>query len=148
MSTCLPSFVGSNMVYIKTLSYFFRSWKKQLMIAKDARRVDVLCYRISLSHRILRLTKKYQNLHEIVDSAMKKLEAEVWPINDLHSMARGIVNRLSVGAEVQRMCTLAINSLDSLPSTAFRNYSQVQRKILYEPSLPFKFSKHLVREAM
>lgn len=114
------------------------------MIAKDARRVDVLCYRISLSHRILRSTKKYQSLHEIVDSAMKKLEAEVGPINDLHSMARGIVNRLSVGAEVQRMCTLAIKSLDSLHSSAFRNYSHVQRKFLFELSLPLKFSKHLI----
>ncbi|KAG6473294.1 hypothetical protein ZIOFF_067208 [Zingiber officinale] len=110
------------------------SWKKQLMIAKDARRVDVLCYRISLSHRILRSTKKYQSLHEIVDSAMKKLEAEVGPINDLHSMARGIVNRLSVGAEVQRMCTLAIKSLDSLHSSAFRNYSHVQQASLASSS--------------
>ncbi|XP_042449280.1 protein VERNALIZATION INSENSITIVE 3-like isoform X1 [Zingiber officinale] len=111
------------------------SWKKQLMIAKDARRVDVLCYRISLCHKILCSTRKYQSLHGIVDSAMKKLEAEVGPIDGLQSMARGIVNRLSVGTEVQGMCAFAINSLDSLCSATVCNGSQVEGKILAEASL-------------
>ncbi|WOK92112.1 protein VERNALIZATION INSENSITIVE 3 isoform X1 [Canna indica] len=109
-------------------------WKKQLMIAKDARRVDVLCYRISLSHKILCSTEKYQSLHEIVDSAMKKLEAEVGPINDLPNMARGIVNRLSVGAEVQRMCALAVNLLDSMHSGALSINAQFQHTNLMSSS--------------
>ncbi|URD92529.1 protein VERNALIZATION INSENSITIVE [Musa troglodytarum] len=94
------------------------SWKKQLMIAKDARRVDVLCYRISLSHKLLGATEKYQSLHEVVDTARKKLEAEVGPIDDSSNMARGIVNRLSVAAEVQKLCTLAVDLLDSIHSSS------------------------------
>lgn len=105
------------------------------MIAMDARRVDVLCYRISLSHKILESTEKFQSLHEIVDTAMKKLEAEVGPINDLPNMARGIVNRLSVGAEVQRMCAFAVKLLDSMHLLAFSSDTQVQRKLLYESVL-------------
>ncbi|XP_020079808.1 VIN3-like protein 3 isoform X2 [Ananas comosus] len=93
-------------------------WKKQLMVAKDARRVDVLCYRISLSHKLLKFTEKYRSLHEIVDTAMKKLEAEVGPITNMPNMARGIVNRLSVGAEVQRMCVRAVESLEAMLSNA------------------------------
>ncbi|KAJ0985080.1 hypothetical protein J5N97_003436 [Dioscorea zingiberensis] len=91
-------------------------WRKQLMIAKDARRVDVLCFRVSLSHKLLNSTEKYRSLHEIVDDAMKKLEAEVGPLNGIPNMARGIVNRLSVGAEVQKLCANAIAALDSMPS--------------------------------
>lgn len=84
------------------------------MCAKDARRVDTLCQRVSLSHRFLNSTEKYQSLHEIVDNAMKKLESEVGPLNDLSNMARGIVNRLSVGAEVQRLCEHAVQLRDSM----------------------------------
>ncbi|CAL9045215.1 unnamed protein product [Musa banksii] len=109
-------------------------WKKQLMIAMDARRVDVLCYRISLSHKILESTEKFQSLHEIVDTAMKKLEAEVGPINDLPNMARGIVNRLSVGAEVQRMCAFAVKLLDSMHLLAFSSDTQVQQVSLTSSS--------------
>ncbi|KAH1088303.1 hypothetical protein GYH30_019374 [Glycine max] len=35
-----------------------RCWKKQLNIAKDARRVDVLCYRIYLSYRLVDVTAR------------------------------------------------------------------------------------------
>lgn len=84
------------------------------MIAKDARRVDILCYRVSLSHKLLSLTEKYQGLHKIVDIAMKKLESEVGPLDGMPNMARGIVNRLSVGADVQSLCALAVEALDSM----------------------------------
>ncbi|XP_077215301.1 vernalization5/VIN3-like protein isoform X2 [Tasmannia lanceolata] len=90
-------------------------WRKQLIIAKDARRVDVLCYRISLSRVLLSGTKEYQNLHEIVDEAAKKLEAEVGYLYGLPvKNARGIVNRLSSGAEIQKLCAFAVETLDSM----------------------------------
>ncbi|KAF2304562.1 hypothetical protein GH714_033573 [Hevea brasiliensis] len=49
-------------------------WKKQLIIAKDARRVDVLCYRIYLSYRLLDGTLRFKELHEMVKDAKAKLE--------------------------------------------------------------------------
>ncbi|MQL89410.1 hypothetical protein Taro_021988 [Colocasia esculenta] len=95
-------------------------WRKQLTVAKDARRVDILCYRVSLSQKLLNGTEKFQNVHKIVDSAVNKLEAEVGALDGLPiKMARGIVNRLSSGAEVQKLCAAAISLLDSMFSTEF-----------------------------
>ncbi|KAH7674818.1 Fibronectin type III domain-containing protein [Dioscorea alata] len=108
-------------------------WRKQLMIAKDARRVDVLCYRVYLSHKLLNMTEKYQSLHDTVDEALKKLEAEVGPLNGLLNMARGIVNRLPVGAEVQKLCARAVVSLDSLQSANLPPDSQIQKPGLMLP---------------
>ncbi|KAK6120560.1 hypothetical protein DH2020_045691 [Rehmannia glutinosa] len=74
-----------------------RCWKKQLIIAKDARRVDVLCYRIFLSYRLLDGTSRFNELHEFVRDAKAKLETEVGPVDGVSAkMARGIVSRLSV----------------------------------------------------
>jgi hypothetical protein len=104
-----------------------RFWKKQLVIAKDARRLDVLCHRIFLSHKVLASTEKYLSLHEIVDTALKKLEAEVGPLSGAPNMGRGIVSRLAVGAEVQKLCAQAIDAMESMfcgPSPA---NSQLQR---------------------
>lgn len=93
----------------------FRCWRKQLITAKDTRRVDILCYRVSLSQRLLAGTKHYHKLFEIVDQAVKKLEADVGPLTGLPvKMARGIVNRLSSGPEVQRICAFAVESLDTM----------------------------------
>ncbi|CAA6672199.1 unnamed protein product [Spirodela intermedia] len=90
-------------------------WKKQLAVARDARRVDILCYRVSLAHKFLRGTERFQSLHSFVDAAMKKLEQEVGALDGLPvRMARGIVNRLSSGAEVQRLCADAISLLGSI----------------------------------
>ena len=87
------------------------------MMAKDTRRVDILCYRVSLSQKLLNGTEKYQKLQEIVDEAAKKLEAEVGPLIGLPvKMGRGIVNRLSSGSEVQKLCTFALESLDKILS--------------------------------
>ena len=62
-------------------------------------------------------TKYYQNLCEIVDEAVKKLEADVGPLTGLPvKKARGIVNRLSSGPEIQRLCAYAVESLDSMLS--------------------------------
>ncbi|KAE9601659.1 putative immunoglobulin-like, oberon, PHD finger domain-containing protein [Lupinus albus] len=92
-------------------------WRKQLMVAKDTRRVDILCYRVSLSQRLLQGTEIYQELHEIVDEVVKKLEPEVGPLTGSPAkIGRGIVNRLSSGPEVQKLCGLAVESLDSLLS--------------------------------
>ncbi|GMH03166.1 hypothetical protein Nepgr_005005 [Nepenthes gracilis] len=94
---------------------FLSCWRKQLMIAKDTRRVDILCYRLSLSQKLLAATKSYRNLSEIVNEAANKLEAEVGPLTGSPvKMGRGIVNRLSSGQEVQRLCASAVELLDSM----------------------------------
>ncbi|XP_058184321.1 VIN3-like protein 1 isoform X2 [Rhododendron vialii] len=88
-------------------------WKKQLNIAKDARRVDVLCYRIFLSYRLLDGSSRFKELHEIVRDAKAKLETEVGPVNGVSAkMARGIVSRLPVAGEVLKLCSLAIDKAD------------------------------------
>lgn len=90
------------------------------MVAKGARRVDILCHRVFLSHKLLQRTEKYQELLEIVDTTVKKLEAEVGILDGLPiKMARGgIVNRLSSGAEIQKLCTSAVEMLDTILSAA------------------------------
>ncbi|XP_057979846.1 VIN3-like protein 2 isoform X3 [Malania oleifera] len=113
-------------------------WKKQLVVAKDTRRVDILCYRVSLSQKLLNGTKKYQKLYDIVDEAVNKLELEVGPLSGLPlKMGRGIVNRLSSGPEVQKLCALAVGSLDVMLSSAvpyaFPN-PMTQGTILLAPS--------------
>ncbi|KAL5974013.1 hypothetical protein ACLOJK_030675 [Asimina triloba] len=113
-------------------------WKKQLMIAKDARRVDILCYRLSISHKLLSGTTKYLKLHEFVDTAVKKLELEVGSVDGLPTkMARGIVNRLSSGAEIQKLCTLAMEALDSMNSAMSEPspVSNIQEENLTSPSI-------------
>ncbi|XP_031096195.1 VIN3-like protein 1 [Ipomoea triloba] len=88
-------------------------WKKQLCIAKDARRVDILCFRIYMSYRLLDGTSRFKELHNIIKEAKAKLEAEVGPVNGSSTvMARGIVSRLSVAGAVQSLCSLAIKKAD------------------------------------
>ncbi|KAI3790207.1 hypothetical protein L2E82_03076 [Cichorium intybus] len=104
-------------------------WKKQLIIAKDARRVDSLCYRIYLSFRLLDGTSRFQELHEIVKEAKTKLETEVGPLSGVSAkMARGIVSRLTVANEVQSLCSTVIQKADKFSTT-----SQITTK---EGSLP------------
>ncbi|GLT36044.1 hypothetical protein SLA2020_104490 [Shorea laevis] len=92
-------------------------WKKQLVVAKETRRVDILCYRMSLAQKLLNGTEKYQKLSEIVNEAVKKLEAEVGPLTGIPvKMGRGIVNRLSSGPEVQKLCSFAVEKLDKMIS--------------------------------
>ncbi|CBI17843.3 unnamed protein product, partial [Vitis vinifera] len=117
-------------------------WRKQLMMAKETRRVDILCYRVSLSQKLLNGTKKYQKLYEIVEEAVKKLEAEVGPLTGLPvKTARGIVNRLSSGPEVQRLCALALESLDSVLSNSHPRPApgpKIQDAGLVAPSIRFE----------
>ncbi|CAM0946853.1 unnamed protein product [Alopecurus aequalis] len=110
------------------------SWKKQLVIAKDARRLDVLCYRIFLSHKVLVSTEKYLVLHQIVDKAMKKLEAEVGPIVGVGNIGRGIVSRLACGAEVQTLCAQALDAMESLYFSQFQRSSMIPSNFMkFEP---------------
>ncbi|XP_058722402.1 VIN3-like protein 1 [Vicia villosa] len=93
-------------------------WKKQLNIAKDARRVDILCYRIYLSYRLLNGTVKFKELHDMVQEAKAKLEKEVGPVDGVSSkMARGIVSRLPIAGDVQKLCSLAIEKANNWLAT-------------------------------
>lgn len=109
----------SHFSFLGVISLFLccRSWRKQLLVAKDARRVDVLCYRISLSHKILKGTERYKELQKIVNTAVKRLKKEVGPLERVSAkMARGIVNRLQCAAEVQKLCSIAVDVADKMIS--------------------------------
>lgn len=107
----LPNCTGQKL----TKLMFIRSWIKQLLVAKEARRVDALCLRVSLSYNILKETEKYKELLKIVESCVKTLENEVGPLElAAKKNDRRIVNRLSCGAEVQKLCTYAIEVFDSM----------------------------------
>ncbi|KAL7594114.1 hypothetical protein Lser_V15G33418 [Lactuca serriola] len=106
-------------------------WRKQMMIARDTRRVDILCYRVSLSQKLLAGTHRYKKLNEIVNEIMEKLEADVGPLTGLPvKRARGIVNRLSLGQEIQKLCAFAVESVDSLLSGATFNDSSILTPII------------------
>ncbi|XP_038712220.1 VIN3-like protein 1 isoform X2 [Tripterygium wilfordii] len=93
-------------------------WRKQLTIAKDARRVDVLSYRLYLSYRLLDGTSRFKQLHGIVKDAKTKLEKELGPVSGISAkMARGIVSRLSIAADVQKLCSDAIDKADEWLAT-------------------------------
>lgn len=71
-----------------------------------------------MSYRLLDGTSRFKDLHEIVKEAMAKLETEVGPINGVSTkMARGIVSRLSVAGDVQRLCSFAIEKADEWLTT-------------------------------
>ncbi|KAF8086396.1 hypothetical protein N665_0627s0008 [Sinapis alba] len=86
-------------------------WREQVKVAKETRRVDVLCYRVSLGQKLLRGTRRYQNLLELMDEAVKNLEGDVGPLS--MKMASGIV---SSGSQVQKLCSLAMEALDKMVS--------------------------------
>ncbi|MCO5601571.1 hypothetical protein L7F22_055694 [Adiantum nelumboides] len=89
-------------------------WRRQLLAAKAARRVDILCHRLSLSQRLLNGTVKYKEAHTLVDSSVKKLEAEVSLMEmDSAKLERCIVKRLSCDLEVQEMIDLALKQAES-----------------------------------
>ncbi|KQK07559.1 VIN3-like protein 1 [Brachypodium distachyon] len=88
-------------------------WRRQLVIAEVARRVDILCHRIYVSYRLLEGTSHFKELHDIIEEAKGKLEREVGPLDGMSAkMARGIVSRLCGGSDVQKLCTLAIQKAD------------------------------------
>lgn len=86
-----------------------------MVIAAETRRVDILCYRVSLSQKLLKGSERYQKLYDIMDEAVKKLHADVGPLTGLPvKMGRGIVNRLSSGPEVKNLCASALELLESM----------------------------------
>lgn len=102
-----------------------RTWRKQLLAAKETRRVDVLCSRISLGHKVLSGTEKYKDIHKTVETALEMLTNEVGPLNySCTNLARGIVNRLSCGPEVQKLCALALEAFDSMASESHNNHNR------------------------
>ncbi|URE29134.1 protein VERNALIZATION INSENSITIVE [Musa troglodytarum] len=105
------------------------SWRKQMLTAKEARRVDVLCERLSLSYKMLKGTECYKELQNIVNAAVRILKKEVGPLDKVSTvMARGIVNRLNCGAEVQKLCVTALEVVDSLLSTSSDNLPGMSMK--------------------
>uniref|UniRef100_A0A0D9X5F9 Fibronectin type-III domain-containing protein n=1 Tax=Leersia perrieri TaxID=77586 RepID=A0A0D9X5F9_9ORYZ len=77
------------------MNWLIRSLRKQLAIAREARRVDVLCEHLSLSHKMVKGSERYRELANIINSAVKILEEEVGGALDQVSeiTGRGIVNR-------------------------------------------------------
>lgn len=58
-------------------------------------------------------TSRFRELHDIIRDAKSKLETEVGPVNGVSAkMARGIVSRLAVAADVQKLCARAIEKAD------------------------------------
>ncbi|KAF8404716.1 hypothetical protein HHK36_009605 [Tetracentron sinense] len=114
-------------VSCRKINGLMRTWRKQLLVAKEARRVDILCLRISLSRKILKGTERYKELQRIVAVAAKKLKKEVGPLDRVCAkMARGIVNRLPCGAEVQKLCASAIEALDFMLSDPNPDHKDVK----------------------
>ncbi|GAV66844.1 hypothetical protein CFOL_v3_10354 [Cephalotus follicularis] len=90
-----------------------RIWRQQLLVATGARRVDVLCLRISLGYEILMGTQKFKEMQKTVETAVQMLSNEVGPLNLLCTkMGRGIVSRLACGAEVQKLCASAVEEFN------------------------------------
>uniref|UniRef100_A0A7N0TET0 Fibronectin type-III domain-containing protein n=3 Tax=Kalanchoe fedtschenkoi TaxID=63787 RepID=A0A7N0TET0_KALFE len=88
-------------------------WKKQLVIAKDARRIDVLCKRVNFAYCLFDGTSRFKHLHEIVKDVKDKLETEVGPLDGISAkMARGIVSRLSIACDIQKLISQAIKKAD------------------------------------
>lgn len=91
-----------------------RLWRKQILVAKEARRVDELCLRITIAEKILKGTERFKDLQKTVKAASKMLKDEVGPVELAGAkMVRGLVNRLSCGAEVQKLCVSALEALDT-----------------------------------
>uniref|UniRef100_A0A1J3DKY8 VIN3-like protein 3 n=2 Tax=Noccaea caerulescens TaxID=107243 RepID=A0A1J3DKY8_NOCCA len=99
-------------------------WKKQLTIAEETRSVDVLCRRLHLAKKLLKGTKKYRQVSEAVEEAVKSLQTEpcgplkgnVNRFTDLPSaMRRGNVNRLQNAQKVKNLCSSALKSLQDTP---------------------------------
>ncbi|CAK7347267.1 unnamed protein product [Dovyalis caffra] len=101
----------------------YRNWRKQLLVAKEARRVDVLCQRVLLGYRMLTGTEKYKELQKSMETALRLLKNELGPLDLVCSkMARGIANRLSCGAEVQKLCASTVEAFDSMFADNYHAY--------------------------
>ncbi|KAG2306882.1 hypothetical protein Bca52824_026630 [Brassica carinata] len=112
-------------------------WKKQLVAAKDARRIDVLCYRIELSYRLLDGTCRFSELHEIVKDAKSKLEVEVGPLDGPSARNdRGIVSRLPVAMQVQELSSFAIRRAEYWSTSVARDLIPAACRFDFEDVAP------------
>ncbi|CAL0323973.1 unnamed protein product [Lupinus luteus] len=85
---------------------------------------------IYLSYSLLDGTSRFKELHEMVKEVKAKLETEVGPVNGVYAkMARGIVSRLPIANDVQKLCSLAIEKADE-------SLSNVNPESRAEGSLP------------
>lgn len=117
-------------------------WKRQLMVAKDARRVDILCYRIFLSYRLLYGTSGFKELHQVVEEAKAKLEKEVGPVDGVSAkMARGIVSRLSIAGDIQKLCSAAIEKADKWLSPRSSGHFEQNHKGSLPAACRFQFEE-------
>lgn len=92
-----------------------RCLRKQLTTAISARRVDALCERLFLSNKMLKGTEMYKEIGKTVSLAVAKLKKEVGPLDKVSAAnARGIVNRLNCGPEVQKLCVSVLEALDQM----------------------------------
>ncbi|XP_065880396.1 VIN3-like protein 2 isoform X2 [Euphorbia lathyris] len=91
-----------------------RTWRKQMLTAGEARRVDVLCIRTLLGYKIVAGSEQYKEMQKKLETALQLLTKELGPLDLVCAkMARGIVKRLSCGAEVQKLCASALEAFDS-----------------------------------
>ncbi|CAN4122394.1 unnamed protein product [Withania somnifera] len=143
-----------------TVNGLMRTLRKQLMTAKEARRVDVLCLRISLSHKILDKTEKYKGLLKVVELAAEMLKNEVGPLAQAsEKMDRRIVNRLSCGTAVQKLCGSALEAFDSMFQNQYSNHMKKEEtpmscRIHFEEQSPskvtivFEYDDRMLKELM
>ncbi|XP_010490465.2 PREDICTED: VIN3-like protein 3 [Camelina sativa] len=89
--------------------------KKQLVIAKEERRIGVLYIRLLLAKKLLKGTKKYKAISEDVEKAVEELKTEFRsdPLtdDDPSYMSRGLVNRLRCAMTVKQYCFSALKAL-------------------------------------
>ncbi|KAG7583229.1 Fibronectin type III [Arabidopsis suecica] len=127
------------------VSQILGCWKKQLVAAKEARRRDVLCYRIDLSYRLLNGTSRFSELHEIVRAAKSKLEDEVGPLDGPTARTdRGIVSRLPVAADVQELCSSAIKKAEEVSANAARDLVPAACRFHFEDIAPKQVTLRLI----
>ncbi|KAM3730311.1 hypothetical protein ACB098_12G078100 [Castanea mollissima] len=141
-------------VSCKKINGLMRTWRKQMLIAKEARRVDVLCLRLSLAYKILMGTTLYKEVQKTVENAVNILNNEVGPLDQVcTSMARSIVNRLSCGSEVQKLCASALESFDSIfyPDYKEKKHPTAACQIQFEKStstsvtIVLEYEDHLLK---
>ena len=78
-----------------------------MTIARDTGRADIVFYRVSVSQKLLAGTLRYQKLQNLVNEAMEK--------------CKYLDYELSSQQEVQKLCALALESLDSVLSNSTFN---------------------------
>ncbi|XP_078439283.1 VIN3-like protein 2 isoform X2 [Wolffia australiana] len=95
------------------------SLREQLSVARSARRVGALCYRISLSRRIMAIENRLKDLWDAVEMAARELEAEVGNLESLPEALRASeVHGLSSAREVHSLCTAALAMVSSSSSSS------------------------------